>query len=103
AELLRAFTIPIQLMQDAEALERIAGELVETKAAEGVRYLEIRWAPGLHTARGLSLRDGIAAVARGSNDAARRTGVDVRLICTAMRSADPETNVELARVAADAM
>ena len=53
AELLRAFELPIALMQDAEALERIAGELVETKAADGVRYVEIRWGPLLHTARGL--------------------------------------------------
>jgi adenosine deaminase len=100
AELLRAFELPIAVMQDAEALERIAAELVETKAAEGVRYAEIRWAPSLHTARGLSLADGIAAVARGTRDAAAGTGIDVRLICTAMRSADPAANVELARVAA---
>ena len=62
AELLRAFDLPIALMQDAEALERIAAELVETKAAENVRYVEIRWGPLLHVARGLSLADGIAAV-----------------------------------------
>ncbi len=100
AELLRAFDLPIALMQDAEALERITAELAETKAAESVRYAEIRWAPSLHTARGLSLADGIAAVARGAKRAARDTGIDVRLICTAMRSADPAANVELARVAA---
>ena len=45
AELLRAFDLPIALLQDAEALERVAAELVETKAADGVRYLEIRWGP----------------------------------------------------------
>src|SRR5438034_4051372 len=33
AELLRAFELPIALMQDAEALERVTAELVETKAA----------------------------------------------------------------------
>ena len=54
AELLRAFDLPIALMQDAEALERIAAELVETKAADGVRYLEIRWGPLLHVAGGLA-------------------------------------------------
>src|SRR6478736_6490882 len=43
AELLRAFDLPIALMQDAEALERITAELVQTKAADGVRYVEIRW------------------------------------------------------------
>src|SRR5947199_6043356 len=89
AELLRAFDLPIALMQDAEALERITAELVETKAAENVRYLEIRWGPLLHAARGLSLSDGIAAVARGARAAARRQSVEVRLICTALRSHDP--------------
>jgi adenosine deaminase len=37
AELLRAFDLPIALMQDAEALGRITSELVEVKAADGVR------------------------------------------------------------------
>jgi adenosine deaminase len=100
AELLRAFDLPIALMQDAEALERVAAELVETKAAENVRYVEIRWGPLLHVARGLSLADGIAAVARGVRDAAARTGTEVRLICTALRSHDPAANVELAEAAA---
>ena len=76
AELLRAFDLPIALMQDAEALERITGELVETKAADGVRYVEIRWGPLLHVSGGLSLADGIAAVCRGAQDAAHRTGID---------------------------
>ena len=66
AELLRAFDLPIALMQDAEALERITAELVETKAADNVRYVEIRWGPLLHVARGLSLADGIAAVCAGA-------------------------------------
>ena len=57
-------------MQDAEALERIAVELVEAKAADNVRYVEIRWGPLLHVRRGLSLADGIAAVCRGAPPAA---------------------------------
>ena len=73
AELLRAFDLPIALMQDAEALERITTELVETKAADGVRYVEIRWGPLLHVAGGLSLADGIAAVCAGAR---ARRGAD---------------------------
>ena len=99
AELLRAFDLPISLMQDAEALDRVTAELVETKAAEKVRYLEIRWGPLLHMARGLPLADGIAAVCRGARRGAAMTGVEVRLICTAIRSHDPPTNVELAETA----
>jgi len=52
--------------QDVRALERITAELIETKAAENVRYVEIRWGPLLHVARGLSLADGIAAVTRAA-------------------------------------
>lgn len=99
AELLRAFELPIALMQDAEALERIAAELVESKAAEGVRYVEIRWGPLLHVARGLALADGIEAVVRGAEAASLRTGTVVRLICTALRSHDPADNLLLAETA----
>ncbi|HEX7948783.1 MAG TPA: adenosine deaminase [Candidatus Limnocylindrales bacterium] len=100
AELLRAFDLPIALMQDAEALERVTAELVEDKSADGVRYVEIRWGPLLHVARGLSLTDGIAAVRAGAREAAARTGTVVRLICTALRSHDPAANVRLAEAAA---
>jgi adenosine deaminase len=99
AELLERFDLPIALLQDAEALERVAAELVEAKAADHVRYLEIRWGPALHTRGGLPLAEGIASVCRGVADAAERTGVVVRLICTALRSHDPALNVELAETA----
>ena len=99
AELLRAFDLPIALMQDADALERITDELVESKAAEGVRYVEIRWGPLLHVAGGLSLADGIEAVVRGAEDAAARTGTVVRLIATALRSHDPDDNLRMAETA----
>ena len=90
AELLRAFDLPIALMQDAEALERITAELVETKAADGVRYVEIRWGPLLHVARRAARwRTGSRAVCAGAAAAAERTGTVVRLICTALRSHDP--------------
>jgi adenosine deaminase len=100
AELLRAFDLPIALMQDTEALERVAADLVEAKAADRVRYVEIRWGPLLHVARGLPLADGIAAVCAGATRAADRTGTVVRLICTALRSHDPADNLILAETAA---
>jgi adenosine deaminase len=100
AELLRAFELPVALMQDAEALERTTAELVEAKAADGVRYVEIRWAPLRHVARGLSPAEVIGAVTRAARDAGREHRVDVRLISTALRSHDPAANADLARVAA---
>ena len=55
-------------MQDAEALERTAADLVEDKARENVRYAEIRWAPLLHAAAGC--RGG-----RHGGDVARRAAM----------------------------
>ncbi len=40
------------------------------------------------------------AVIRGGREAAARSGIEVRFICTALRSHDPEVNVELAETAA---
>jgi len=100
AELLRAFDLPIALLQDAEALARVTAELVEAKAADRVRYVEIRWGPLLHVRHGLSLEDGISAVCAGAAEAAARTNTTVRLTCTALRSHDPADNVGLAAVAA---
>jgi adenosine deaminase len=121
AELLRAFDLPIAIMQDAESLRRITAELVEDVASDGTRYVEIRWAPGLHMARGLSLADGIAAVVRGAHDGVsavtsadrspdrdvHRASPDrfdgpivVRLIAVAMRSHDPRESLRVAESAA---
>ena len=100
AELLRAFDLPIALLQDAEALERVTAELVAAKAEEGVGYMEIRWGPLLHTRRGLSVQDGMSAVVRGASAASRSTGAVVRLIATAVRSHGPDDNARLADVAA---
>jgi adenosine deaminase len=97
AQLLLAFDLPIALMQDVEAIERTAADLVEDKAFDNVRYVEIRWAPLLHTARGLSGRKVVEAVSRGAAEAGRRHGVEVRLIATLMRSHEPEANLALVR------
>ncbi len=106
AELLRAFDLPARLLQDGEALRRAAMELVEDLASDGTRYAEVRWAPALHTQRGLGLREGIAAVAAGVRAGMqsvhdRGGDVDVRLICTAMRGHAPAENARLAELAAE--
>ncbi len=101
AELLAAFDLPIALLQDTEALERTTHELVEDVATDGTTYVEIRWAPSLHTRRGLSSREGIAAVVAGARTGAAATGIVVRLIAVALRTLDPDGEAEMARVAVD--
>jgi adenosine deaminase len=104
AELLTFFDLPIALLQTAEGLERVTGELIDDLADDGVRYAEIRWAPRLHLERGLSVADVIEAVARGVAGRAAVLGPSmplVALIVTAMRSHPPAANVELARIAGE--
>jgi adenosine deaminase len=103
ADLLRRFDLPIAMMQDAEALERITNELVQDVAADGTRYVEIRWAPALHLEGGLSLRASIEAVVDGmwSGVATTEGRVVVRLIAVALRSHAPDTSFMVARIAAE--
>src|SRR5947199_10192910 len=54
-EYLKAFDITCSVLQTEEALERVAYELAVDAAAENVWHLEVRYAPILHTRRGLSL------------------------------------------------
>lgn len=100
-DLLRAFDLPTALLQDMESLERATRELVEDVADEGTHYAEIRWAPSLHTERGLSMREGIAAVVRSAAEAAARCDITVRLIAVALRTHEPSVGAEMARLAID--
>jgi adenosine deaminase len=103
AELLTYFDLPIRLLQTAAALRRVAAELVEAMADDGVRYAEIRWAPRLHLETSMPVVDVIAAVVDGVADGRQRLAAGapvIGLIVTAMRSHPPGANVELARTAA---
>jgi adenosine deaminase len=98
--LLRAFDLPVALMQTESALQRITVELIEDVANDGTRYAEIKWAPTLHLER-LDLRDGIAAVVRGAEEGMRRSpDVVVRLVAVVLRSHSPELGVAMAEAAA---
>src|SRR6185312_6042347 len=48
------FEYTIALLQAPEAIERVAYEMVEDAAADGLRYLEVRYCPRLSTRAGLS-------------------------------------------------
>jgi adenosine deaminase len=69
-EYLEGFRYTTAVLQDAEALERAACELAEDCQAEGVRYLELRFAPQLHVQPGFSMTDVVRAVDRGLRRAA---------------------------------
>lgn len=68
-EYLKMFEDPIKCMQTEEALSRFTYELIEDLAHQGLAYAEIRFAPQLHTASGLSQDEAIQAVLNGRDKA----------------------------------
>jgi len=96
---LERFETTLAVMQTAPALERISYELVEDAAREGVRYIEVRFAPNLNTRGGLSLEDVLDASLRGLARAEREHGTVARVIVCALRHQPPSTAQELAELA----
>ena len=89
---LEPFAHTVAVMQTPEALHRVALECVADLAADHVVYAEVRFAPELHTAGGLSLDDVVVAVLAGfaaGERAAAAVGrtIVVRCLVTAMRHA----------------
>ena len=56
-------------MQTHKALHRVAYELAWDNINEGVRYIEVRFAPLLHTVKGLVTEDILKAVCAGLKQA----------------------------------
>ena len=52
-EYLERFAITLSVMQTEAALERIAYELAEDAMRDGVRYIEVRYAPVVNVREGL--------------------------------------------------
>ena len=101
---LKIFDLTLSVMQTEAALERVAFELALDAAAEGVRYLEARYAPILHQRRGLSLDAVVEAVSRGLETgeiAARDAGTPIRsaIILCGIRQLPAETSIRQADLA----
>lgn len=98
-EYLKAFDITCSVLQTEEALERAAFELAEDAAKENVWHLEVRYAPILHTRRGLSLARVNDAVIAGLKRAARQYDVTTGVILCGIRNMDPRDSHRLAELA----
>ncbi len=72
---LKAFNITLSVMQTRDSLVRTAYELCEDAWAEGVRYIEVRYSPILHTRNGLGLANIVEAVLEGLRQAKRDFGI----------------------------
>ena len=92
------YTIP--LMQSEAALRRIAYELAADNAEENVRYLEVRYAPILHTEEGLSLEAVNDAVLDGLEEAEEDFDLTTSLIVCGLRDRYESASLRQAELAA---
>lgn len=98
-EYLRGFDITLRVMQTEASLERIAFELAEDAHQENVRYMEVRYAPMLHTRRGLKLTRVVEAVLQGLRRARETYGISANVIICGIRNISPESSYEMAELA----
>ena len=98
-EYLKAFDVTLRVMQTEDALYRVAYELAEDAARENVRYMEVRYAPMLHTQRGLRLTSVVEAVLDGLRAAHDRLGIESNVIVCGIRNISPESSNEMAELA----
>ena len=96
---LRIFDLTLSVLQERQALYRVAYELAEDAAAENVRHLEVRYSPVLHRKRRLTWEDIIEPVIAGLADAGRRHGMSTGTIICGIRSMAPKTSHLLAELA----
>jgi adenosine deaminase len=96
---LARFDITLSVMQTAESLDRIAYELAIDAAREGVRYIEVRYAPVLNVREGLTLEQAVEAPLKGLARAEREGGAIGRVIVCGIRNMAPGVSMELAELA----
>jgi adenosine deaminase len=84
-----------------EVISRLVADAVEDAAADGSRYLELRFGPATHAGRGMTLGEVVGAACDGIRAGARGRDIDAGLVVCALRHHDPETNAAVARASAD--
>ena len=93
-EYLERFDLPLSLLQDEFSIAYAVESLINRLYHNGYIYAEIRFAPQLHTRKGLSQDDVVLAATSGLRHALiGKEHFDANLILCCMRQSDYETNL----------
>ena len=93
------FDITLSVLQTPESLERAAFELAMDCHQDGVRYLEVRYSPILHTKNGMELFETVDSVKKGLTQAFDECGILTGIIICGIRHISPDHSLELANLA----
>ena len=90
---LKMFDDPLKVMQDRDSLILITKELIEDLAKQGLAYAEIRFAPQLHTAKGMSMEEAVEAVLEGRKQGMKANpSIKIGIITCMMSVGDDQVN-----------
>ena len=93
------FDITLSVLQTPESLERAAFELAMDCHKDGVRYLEVRYSPILHTKNGMQLFETVDSVKKGLAQAFDECEILTGIIICGIRHISPDHSLELANLA----
>lgn len=98
-EFLQRFDMPTALLQTKEALYKTGYEITKMLAQQGLFYAEVRFAPQLHTNRGLTQEDAFLAVLKGTQDGMRdyptiRVGLILCCMVVGLPTVNHQANME---------
>ena len=94
------FHYPLWITQFYENIQRVTSDIVEEAYGHGVRLLELRYSPAIHTYAGLTPRQAIRSVLSGMNAGLRRHhDLELGLIIISMRQHGPHIAKIIARQA----
>jgi adenosine deaminase len=88
-----------ELMQTKEQLRLVTLDLFEQLKADNVIYAEIRFAPLLHIAKGLTATEVVQAVNDAAEEGIKNTGVQAGIILCTLRHYSEEQSMETIQLA----
>ncbi len=97
-EYLKPFDVTLSVLQEKDALTRVAYELAEDCAAENVKHLEVRYSPILHQQKKLKLTEIVEAVLDGLEMARKEFDISTGVIICGMRHIEPRYSLRLAEL-----
>ncbi|WP_124066878.1 adenosine deaminase [Clostridium sp. E02] len=97
---LKCFELPGKLLQTREGLELASEDLARRLSDQGVIYGEIRFAPQLHTRKGLTKEQTIEAVRKGLQKGMENRSIKLEILLCSMVNGSDKDNEETFELAA---
>jgi len=101
ADFLKVIDSSIKLMQTEKNLRLVTEDLFNQLQQDNVIYAEIRFAPLLHLEQGLSPEKVVSIVEESMSGAAKKTGIEARLILCTLRHFTEEQSLTTAELVED--